>query len=257
MTTNRIVESDQMSQESGSDEEQPWIQEYCMMFGHEYFVEVSNEFIEDDFNLTGLSSIVPFYREALDMILDYQPDYQIKSESLPIIHHSAELLYGLIHARYILTKPGLQAMAGKYEKAVFGTCLRVHCEGMYLLPIGRYDQVGIETVRLYCPSCNDIYLPSSSKYLHIDGAFFGTSFAILFVNMFNEIQRRVNLIPKQIFDLKLFGFKINKIAPSGPRMKWLRQYPTNSAEEEELQRCKFEIPTLETESETDVKMGSD
>lgn len=50
----------------------PWIQQFCELFGHDYFVQVSQDFIEDDFNLTGLSLQVPYYREALYTILDYQ-----------------------------------------------------------------------------------------------------------------------------------------------------------------------------------------
>ncbi|KAG0339355.1 casein kinase 2 regulatory subunit [Podila humilis] len=61
----------------GSDESDaesmPWIAWFCSLSGHHYFVEVSEDFIEDDFNLTGLSSIVPFYKEALEMILDLEP----------------------------------------------------------------------------------------------------------------------------------------------------------------------------------------
>jgi Casein kinase II regulatory subunit len=40
------------------------------MQGHEYFTEVPESFIEDQFNLTGLNGQVPFYHEALSMILD-------------------------------------------------------------------------------------------------------------------------------------------------------------------------------------------
>ena len=40
----------------------PWIQQFCELFGHDYFVQVSQDFIEDDFNLTGLSLQVPYYR---------------------------------------------------------------------------------------------------------------------------------------------------------------------------------------------------
>ena len=37
------------------------------------FAEVTEDFIEDDFNLTGLSQLVPFYKEALEMVLDVEP----------------------------------------------------------------------------------------------------------------------------------------------------------------------------------------
>jgi casein kinase II subunit beta len=41
--------------------------------GHEYFCEVTEEFIEDDFNLTGLNAMVPFWKEAMEMVLDVEP----------------------------------------------------------------------------------------------------------------------------------------------------------------------------------------
>lgn len=44
-----------------------WISSFCSLLGHEYFAEVSEEFIEDDFNLTGLQSQVPMYKEALEV----------------------------------------------------------------------------------------------------------------------------------------------------------------------------------------------
>jgi len=44
-----------------------WISSYCSTVGHEYFAEVSEDFIEDDFNLTGLQTQVAMYKEALEV----------------------------------------------------------------------------------------------------------------------------------------------------------------------------------------------
>lgn len=44
-----------------------WISSFCSLIGHEYFAEVSEEFIEDDFNLTGLQTQVAMYKEALEV----------------------------------------------------------------------------------------------------------------------------------------------------------------------------------------------
>lgn len=50
-----------------------WISWFCSLPGHEYFCEVTEEFIEDDFNLTGLNNMVPFWKEAMEMVLDVEP----------------------------------------------------------------------------------------------------------------------------------------------------------------------------------------
>lgn len=108
-----------------------WITWFCSLPGHEYFAEVSEEFIEDDFNLTGLNSLVPFWKEAMEMVLDVEPGARIpfpmltidrmfvedslKIPDVSIVETSAELLYGLVHQRYILTRAGLAAMVHRFS----------------------------------------------------------------------------------------------------------------------------------------------
>lgn len=165
-----------------------WISWFCSLPGHEYFCEVSEDFIEDDFNLTGLNAMVPFWKEAMEMVLDVEPDEDSsKIPDVSIVEASAELLYGLVHQRYILTRAGLQAMVDKYENALFGVCPRVYCMGCNVVPSGRSDLPGLDTVKLFCPNCNDIYAPPSSRFQGVDGAFFGTTFAHLFFQSYREL----------------------------------------------------------------------
>lgn len=55
-----------------------WITWFCSLPGHEYFSEVSEDFIEDDFNLTGLNGMVPFWKEAMEMVLDVEPGWSTR-----------------------------------------------------------------------------------------------------------------------------------------------------------------------------------
>ena len=52
---------------SSSAAPESWISSFCSLLGHEFFAEISEEFIEDDFNLTGLQGQVPMYKEALEV----------------------------------------------------------------------------------------------------------------------------------------------------------------------------------------------
>jgi casein kinase II subunit beta len=236
-TTSSATVSD-MSQ-SSSQSPDSWIAQFCSLVGHEYFAEVSEDFVEDDFNLTGLASQVPMYKEALEMILDVEPsetgssamsgDEELEEEEedddgllgeeldepmqngastrqsglnsaagsrrhgrtdsdTSVIESSAELLYGLIHARYITSRPGIQQMMEKYELSHFGYCPRVFCGGARVLPVGLTDTPGQQTVKLFCPSCLDVYTPPNSRFQAVDGAFFGTTFGCLFFMTFPDLE---------------------------------------------------------------------
>ncbi|KAG8626025.1 hypothetical protein KVT40_006426 [Elsinoe batatas] len=283
---------------SSSEASESWISAFCSLVGHEYFAEVSEEFIEDDFNLTGLQSQVPMYKEALEMILDVEPetdDYSGASD-LPsdddasasgeeyrefareerrqariasdysMIESSAELLYGLIHQRFITSRQGIQQMLEKYEHGHFGACPRVFCRGAKVLPVGTSDIPGQDTVKLFCPACLDVYAPPNSRFQGVDGAFFGTTFGCLFFMTFPELDvagtRAVengekvpevaerekgqvvngvavaNLAPGlgrgSLFEPRIYGFRVSELAKSGPRMKWLRMKPEKVVELDEV-----------------------
>ncbi|TIB79235.1 hypothetical protein E3Q23_00343 [Wallemia mellicola] len=240
---------DSSSPQSTSTSSLTWISWFCSLPGHEYFAEVSEDFIEDEFNLTGLAGIVGFYKEALEMILDVEPEESLKIPDVSIVEHSAEMLYGLIHARYILTRIGLQQMVEKYENGHFGFCPRFCCQSCPVVPCGRSDTPGVDTVKLYCPNCMDIYVPPSSRFQGVDGSFFGTTFPHLLFHTFKDLQPSIVLSENEngvdykavvgsqykpaatkIYTPKIYGFKISEKSRSGPRMQWLRMRP-NTVEE--------------------------
>jgi hypothetical protein len=105
-----LDESDEGSDSYGSEDDYAWIPWFCALKGNEFFSEVDEEFAQDAFNLTGLEQLVPYFDQALDMILDVELTDVMTEETQEIIENDAENLFGLIHARYIITSRGLQAM---------------------------------------------------------------------------------------------------------------------------------------------------
>ncbi|QUC23720.1 uncharacterized protein UV8b_07961 [Ustilaginoidea virens] len=306
-----------MSSDSGSPES--WIASFCALLGHEYFAEVSEEFIEDDFNLTGLQTQVSMYKEALEMILDVEPEdgdddeedddeddddddenesavgggqermggrpgerrhHSRMASDLSVIESSAEMLYGLIHQRFICSRAGIQQMSEKYELGHFGCCPRTNCEQARTLPVGLSDIPGEDTVKLFCPSCLDVYVPPNSRFQTVDGAFFGRTFGALFLLTFPEYdltkrgidvlsaltsrvpdeERLVNgmyakniapgLGSSRIYQPKIYGFRVSERARSGPRMQWLRDRPADVNDLDEARIYAARCPDLDDEDES-------
>jgi Casein kinase II regulatory subunit len=92
-----------------------------------------------------------------------------------------EMLYGLIHARYIVTNRGMHAMYEKYRAASFGRCPHVFCQGQPVLPVGLSDLPRNYTVNVFCPRCHGLFFPKSTRQANIDGAYFGTTFPHLYL----------------------------------------------------------------------------
>lgn len=158
---------------------------------------------------TAVLSNVSLYKAALKLILETEEEGSSatsSSTSLPSIAHAnskytpfqiqkaAEVLYTLVHARYVTSPRGLETIRRMFKRNVlvsggiepiFGRCSRLACGGMPLLPIGmsdRYDiggrgGAGRKAMRC-CPSCRESFFMWDSK---IDGAAWGTSFCHLFL----------------------------------------------------------------------------
>jgi len=211
-TSSSDQELSLVSSSSGSDasisiEEKSWISWYCSVRGHEFFVEVDKTWIEDDFNLYGLSGTgVQHYDFALDMILDREIEYELNEQQSEVVQRSADKLYGLIHARFIVTQRGLELMKQKYLNVDFGRCPRVFCEGQPVLPVGQSDLSRNSLAKLLCPRCQEIYYPPFPKHSQIDGAYFGTTFAHLFLQVYPDL---IPSSPKTSYVPRIFGFKIH------------------------------------------------
>mmetsp|Transcript_20903 Transcript_20903/g.37742 ORF Transcript_20903/g.37742 Transcript_20903/m.37742 type:complete len:360 (+) Transcript_20903:257-1336(+) len=207
------------SSNSGHDE--PWIQWFCGLKGHEMFCQVERAYIEDGFNLYGLRACVSNFSDCLDLILD-----RIGPEDSDDSHltQSACTLYGLIHARYIVTTHGLDSMYNKYAAKEFGTCPLVQCNGQPVLPVGLRDEIGVDTAKIFCPKCKSVYQPPPirSRSGHhssnggggggaVDGAAFGTTFPHLFLMTFNNLVPDP-LPPNSAYIPRVFGFRVNRSA---------------------------------------------
>ena len=183
--------SDSAGSELKEDDSHPWIKWHVALPGNEFLCAIDRPFIEDNFNLFGLRCSVEDYNECLDIILDRHKVYShlVSSSSssidspiddlsfnvtggvlssstcstgsaarcppTPRLAKQCVILYGLIHARYILTCHGFDAMKAKYENAVFGTCPNVSCEvngtPQNVIPCGSTDFLCLDSTKVFCP----------------------------------------------------------------------------------------------------------
>jgi casein kinase II subunit beta len=196
------------SELTASEDETTWITWFCHLKGNNFFSKIDEDYIQDDFNLTGLSALVPYYDYALDMMLDVDiPIDNLSDEQQEMIETAAEVLYGLIHARFILTTRGMQRMYEKFFNVDFGRCPRVYCQGQNVLPVGLSDTPRNFSVNVYCPRCQELYYPRSSKHANLDGAYFGTTFAHLFMLAHPDL---IPLKSQQAYVPRIYGFCISK-----------------------------------------------
>ena len=196
---------------SSDSEEISWISWFCNLRGNEFFCEIDEEYIQDEQKLVGLSEQFRHYRPALNMILDLESEDDIEDKPADLqdaIEESAEKLYGMIHARYILSNRGMAKMIDKWQNYDFGFCSRVYCNNYPMLPIGLSDTPGKQSVKVYCANCDEVYVPVDTRHHYTDGCYFDTGFPNMlftFPNMLFTVhpdmrpakaQKKKNYVPK-------------------------------------------------------------
>ena len=87
-----------------------------------------------------------------------------------------------------------------------------------MLPLGLKDEVGYDTVKVFCPKCQSVYHPPLSRRGGtgaIDGASFGTTFAHLFLMTFSNLVPDP-LSPDSVYVPRIFGFRVYPSAKQRP-----------------------------------------
>ncbi len=77
-------------------------------------------------------------------------------------------------------------MKEKFVSGKFGACPRVLCERSNVLPLGMSEDLRTSRVKVYCPKCEEVYIPKK-KCPDVDGAYFGCSFPNIFLLVFDRI----------------------------------------------------------------------
>ena len=184
-----------------------WISWFLAMEDHNFLCELEKDFIKDPYNHIGIKNLFPNFKEALEMILndDNPDDDDLEDKAFANIYTQALDVYGLLHKKYIYTKLGMNSVREKYLNGVYGICPRVFCSGQKCLPIGMSDHLKHAKLKIYCPKCQEVYLPKK-RVEDIDGAFYGMSFPNVFLKWNKELDLKHREIKR--FEPVINGFKI-------------------------------------------------
>jgi casein kinase II subunit beta len=179
--------------------------------GNEFLLEIDDDYIRDNFNLYGLRPIFQYYDHALELILDPEgPDEEdLQDKDYIEMTKEASDLYGLIHARFILSPRGLSILKERYLAGDYGTCPRINCHNQKCLPIGAHDDIRKSSVCVFCPLCEQVYaprIPHRAGPVKLDSAFFGTSLPHMFLQAYPDLVPTQRPVP---YVAKIFGFRVH------------------------------------------------
>ena len=109
-----------------------------------------------------------------------------------------------LHSPLKIESVGLAMIYKHFLQMGYGNCQRALCDKQSLLPFGMYDKLRAGRVKVYCPKCEEIYIPT--KKFNLDGAFFGPSLVHIFLAEYKKV---VVLPPARFYyEPKMHGFSI-------------------------------------------------
>ena len=207
-------EEENWSSEEYSYSYSDWIYDFVTYspFQH-WFADVSDSFLDDSFNLYGLDSMFKYYYPCLS-ILRRELSLNEYINTLPPekakkLNNELQILFLLVHQRFIQSQEGLKVMIEKFNNKTWGVCPRVACEKFPVLPYGISSKPGVSSCLVFCPRCRDIYQPKVQAVHSIDGCAFGPNFATLFISDARIASQLVVPEVKNI-PLTVFGYKLSE-----------------------------------------------
>jgi casein kinase II subunit beta len=179
------------------DSHDMWVSRFLSQGEHKGLVEVEMSFLEDGFNLYGLSDIVKDFERSWAVLRDERSPKHPENEAA---------LYYMVHQRFILTREGMDRVAARVAAKGYGRCARVSCDNFPFIPVGTSDYPGEDTVKLFCFQCSEIYRPSGPMS-QLDGCAFGRTFAHLLTIVRPEL-----FVKKEVetYVPRIFGFQIHQ-----------------------------------------------
>jgi len=200
------VMTDSDSSDDASRVRKSWIDSFLEQPASDWFCRVPAAFALDGFNTFGLRIDQQHAKSAFSLLTSAvhvsEDSDSYDSDSEEAIEKCTEVMFGLVHARYIYTPEGLADMNKKYQQGVFGTCPRYYCSDQHLLPAGLTDRPNVDTVKLYCPKCRQMY-EADEQHRNLDGAFFTRSFPHYFLMELKELNASPSITRHPSRDLNL------------------------------------------------------
>ena len=198
----------------------PWVIDFLQSRPNDALLAVPRDFLGDGFNLVHLPPLVerfvgsidlsfPLYKAALRLILSTEQ----LSDVPPSIQRAAEILYALIHNRFVTSPRGLDTLRRTlmHHKEIFGKCPRPSCRGMPMLPHG--ESFPGRNSQRYCCSCGQVWEWWDSK---VDGSAWGPSLCHLYLLTYGKASLGgVGSMPQQNPTATvptIFGFQVHPAA---------------------------------------------
>ena len=182
-----------------------------------WLCNIDDEYLQSSVSYYGLNQYVQHINSATQLIKGLKVDqHSLPPDKLEEYLSCAKLLYGLLHARFICTYEGIYKMKQKYRTGVFGVCPRTECNEWRVLPIGLTTIPGQDTVKVWCPKCQEVFNCNST----IDAAYFGPDFPLIYMKI-EKMPYRTIFSPMVLKERKTPDGK--KVPPINQRLIHLNQ----------------------------------
>ncbi|KAI2493241.1 protein kinase regulator [Fragilaria crotonensis] len=139
----------------------PWVIDFLQSRPNDALLAVPRDFLGDGFNLVHLPPLVerfvgsvdlsfPLYKAALRLILSNEQ----LSDIPPLVQQAAEILYALIHGRFVTSPRGLDTLRRTlmHHKEIFGKCPRPSCRECLCFHTATASQVEMHSATVFVRS---------------------------------------------------------------------------------------------------------